>query len=482
MENIAQLVKQLALLPNETQWVEFKENNSDPQMIGEDISALANAAAYCERDYAYLIWGVNDATHDITGTDFEPESKKKGNQPLEIWLRTQLSENASYEFSSDKIGNNTVVVLIINRAIDRTVMFQKTEYIRVGSCTKKLNEVPSMKAQLWDRLRSDVFEDMSAMSHLELQTALQLLDFDPYYELQHMAVPASLETVAYHLKEDHIIDMEEDGSYSITNLGALLLAKRLNQFPSVSRKALRVVQYRGSNRLEIIREITGGKGYAVGYENAIQYIEALLPAREIIEEGLRRTELAYPSLAIREVVANALIHQDLNIRGTGPLIEIFSDRIEVTNPGRPLVDIYRIVDNPPKSRNEKMAALMRRFHICEESGTGWDKIILSSERAHLPAPKIEIYEENMRVTMFSIRAFNDIDQKDKLWACYMHACVRFVEGKQMTNASLRERFGLPDSGASQISRLIKAAIEIKLIKPFDPTTAPRYMRYIPIWA
>ena len=297
-----------------------------------------------------------------------------------------------------------------------------------------------------------------------------------------MAVPANVETVAYHLKEDHIIDMEEDGSYSITNLGALLLAKRLNQFPSVSRKAMRVVQYRGTNRLEIIREITGGKGYAVGYENAIQYIEALLPAREVIEDGLRRTELAYPSLAIREVVANALIHQDLNIRGTGPLIEIFSDRIEVTNPGRPLVDIYRIVDNPPKSRNEKMAALMRRFHICEESGTGWDKIILSSERAHSPAPKIEIYEENMRVTMFSIRAFSDIDQKDKLWACYMHACVRFVEGKQMTNASLRERFGLPDSGASQISRLIKAAIEIKLIKPFDPTTAPRYMRYIPIWA
>ena len=482
MENIAQLVKQLALLPSETQWVEFKENYSDPQMIGEDISALANAAAYCERDHAYLIWGVNDATHEITGTDFNPESKKKGNQPLEIWLRTQLSENASYEFSSDKIGNNPVVVLIINRAIDRTVMFQKTEYIRVGSCTKKLNEVPSMKAQLWDRLRSDVFEDMSAMGHLELQTALQLLDFDQYYELQHMAVPANVETVAYHLKEDHIIDMEEDGSYSITNLGALLLAKRLNQFPSVSRKAMRVVQYRGTNRLEIIREITGGKGYAVGYENAIQYIEALLPAREIIEEGLRRTELAYPSLAIREVVANALIHQDLNIRGTGPLIEIFSDRIEVTNPGRPLVDIYRIVDNPPKSRNEKMAALMRRFHICEESGTGWDKIILSSERAHSPAPKIEIYEENMRVTMFSIRAFNDIDQKDKLWACYMHACVRFVEGKQMTNASLRERFGLPDSGASQISRLIKAAIEIKLIKPFDPTTAPRYMRYIPIWA
>ena len=482
MENIAQLVRQLTLLPNETQWLEFKDNNTDPQMIGENISALANAAAYCERDYAYLIWGVNDATHTIVGTDFDPENKKKGNQHLEIWLRTQLSENATYEFASDKIGNNTVVVLIINRAIDRTVMFQKTEYIRVGSCTKKLNEVPGMKSQLWDRLRSDVFEDMRAMSHLELQTALQMLDYGQYYELQHMTVPSNTDAIAYHLNEDRIIRIEEDGSYSITNLGALLLAKRLNQFPSVSRKSMRIVQYSGINSLEIIREITGRRGYAVGYENAIQYIEALLPAREIIEDGLRRTELAYPSLAIREVVANALIHQDLSIRGTGPLIEIFADRIEVTNPGRPLVDVLRIVDNPPKSRNEKMAALMRRFHICEESGTGWDKIIMSSELAHLPAPKIEIYEENMRVILFSVRPFTDIDPNDKLWACYMHACVRFVEGKQVTNASLRERFGLPDSGASQISRLIKLAIERGMIKPSDPTTAPRYMRYIPIWA
>ena len=462
--------------------MEFKQNNADPQLIGEDISALANAAAYCDRDYSYLVWGISDETHKPTNTIFDPETAKKGNQPLELWLRTQLSENAVYEFSSGSIGNNRVVVLIINRAVSRTVMFQRTEYIRVGSCTKKLNEVPSMKAQLWDRLLNVRYEDLDAVKQLDLQTALQMLDINKYYELQEIGVPSKAETIAKHFSEDHLLKLQADGSYAITNLGAILFAKRLNQFPTVSRKAIRVIQYSGTNRMEILRDITESKGYAIGYESMIHFIEALLPAREIIEDGRRRTELAYPSIAIREVVANALIHQDLSISGTGPLIEIFVDRIEVTNPGRPLVEINRIVDNPPRSRNEELAALMRRFHICEESGTGWDKIILSSELAHLPAPKISIYQDNMRVILFSMRDFSEIDLEDKLWACYMHACIRFVEGKQMNNTSLRERFGLENSAAPQVSRLIKAAIEQRLIKPLDPDTAPRYMRYIPIWA
>ena len=482
MHNIEGLVRQMVQYPSELPWLEFKVNNCDPQMIGEDICALANAAAYCDRPKAYLIWGIEDDTHNIKGTSFNPNTQKQGNQPLEIWLRTQLSDNAEYEFVSGEAENNPVVVLIITRAVERTVMFRKTEYIRVGSSTKKLNEVPNMKTVLWDHIRSTRFEELPAMENLALYDALQFLDYSVYFELQKMPVPTNMENIAHYLIEDHLIVKQDDGQYFITNLGAILLAKRLNPFPTVSRKAVRIVQYRGENRMEMIREMAGGKGYAVGYEGMLQYIEAMLPAGEIIEDGIRRTELAYPSLAIRETIANALIHQNFSLHGTGPLIEIFSNRIEVTNPGLPLVDVYRIVDNPPRSRNEKLAALMRRFHICEESGTGWDKIILSSELKHLPAPRITLYEDNMKVTLYTSLDFNDILQEDKLWACYLHACIRYVEEKHMTNTSLRERFGLDDSYKSQMSRLIKQAVESKLIKPFDPTTAPRYMRYIPIWA
>lgn len=482
MYNIENLVRQMIQYPDELPWLEFKTNNCDPQMIGEDISALANAAAYCDRPKAYLIWGIENDTHEIVGTTFNPATKKKGNQLLEIWLRTQLSDNADYEFISGEIENKPVVALIITRAVEKTVMFQRTEYIRVGSSTKKLNEVPNMKAVLWDHVRSTHFEELPAMENLSLFDAVQLLDYSTYFELLKAPIPSGLEAVAYYLKEDHLIFQQDDGQYSISNLGAIVLAKRLSQFPTVSRKAVRIVQYRGENRMEMLREISHPKGYAVGYENLLQVIETMLPASEIIEDGIRRTELAYPSIAIRETVANALIHQNFSLHGTGPLIEIFSNRIEVTNPGLPLVEVTRIIDNPPRSRNEKLAALMRRFHICEESGTGWDKIILSSEIKHLPAPKITLYEDNMKVTLYSFLPFTDLLPEDKVWSCYLHACIRFVEGKQMNNTSLRERFGLDDSYKTQMSRLIKLTVESKLIKPFDPTTAPRYMRYIPFWA
>lgn len=125
---------------------------------------------------------------------------------------------------------------------------------------------------------------------------------------------------------------------------------------------------------------------------------------------------------------------------------------------------------------------MRRLGVCEELGTGWDRIALSCELKQLPAPKISLYEENTKVTLFAEENFSNISYEDKIWACYLHACLKQVQGEQLTNSSLRERFGLKETGAGSISRLIKEAVEQKFIKPLDPDTAPRYMKYIPIWA
>jgi len=124
---------------------------------------------------------------------------------------------------------------------------------------------------------------------------------------------------------------------------------------------------------------------------------------------------------------------------------------------------------------------MRRMRICEELGTGWDRIVIVCELLQLPAPKIEVFDDSTRVTLFSEKAYSDLSPEDKIWACYLHACIKYVQGEQLTNSSLRERFGLNKSASASISRLIKDAVEAPLIKPLDPTTAPRYMKYIPFW-
>ena len=186
---------------------------------------------------------------------------------------------------------------------------------------------------------------------------------------------------------------------------------------------------------------------------------------------LRVTTRQYPTISLRELIVNALIHQDFTITGAGPMVEVFDDRIEVTNPGSLLVDMERIVNDPPQSRNEKLSALMRRFGFCEEAGSGWDKIIEGCELLHLPAPKIDA-RQSVKVTLLQPRRFKDLTPDERLSACYWHACLKYGEGGYATNASLRERFDVKASNSAQISRLIKEAVAKGLIKPVDPHTSP----------
>ena len=324
MENLDRLVRELCKLPNETPWLEFKHNNYDPAMIGQDISALANSAALHEKSCAYMLWGINDSTHEIVGTEFNLQNLKKGNQELENWLRYLLSKNADFEFHSVPLDGNSVGVLIIYRAANQTVMFEKVDYIRVGSYTKKLNEFPTLQAQLWDRLRNSKFEERFARQDLDMVTALSYLEYSTYFDLAHTPQPANAEGVCHYLEEEGILVKQDNGLYAISNLGAILFAKRFSDFPRLSRKAVRVVQYQGNNRLNMLKEYTGNKGYAVGFEGLLGFIDALLPTEEVINGALREKKTAYPSLAIREAVGNALIHQDFSIPGTGPVVEIFT--------------------------------------------------------------------------------------------------------------------------------------------------------------
>ena len=481
MEYLEILIDELVKYPNETPWLEFKHNNYNPEIIGEDISALANGATLEEKSFAYFLWGVDNKTHELVGTEHDLQNIKKGNEELENWLRGNLSRNVDFEYQKVQKGNVSIGVLIIKSAIAQPVTFRKIGYIRVGSYTKKMMEYPALQSRLWNRLHNIDFETQSALQNLDLQAALQLLEYNSYFDLTGIPLPVSADGIVHYMLQEGILIKQDNGQFAISNFGAILFAKRLSDFQKVSRKAIRVVQYQGKDRMSMLKEEVIEKGYVVGFEGIIKFIEALIPTQEIIVEAIREKKSAYPILAIRETVANALIHQDFSVSGTGPTVEVFANRIEIINSGIPLIDVKRIIDNPPKSRNEKLASIMRRLRICEELGTGWDKIVISCEMLQLPAPKIDLFAESTKVTLFSEMPFSSIAPEDKLWACYLHACILHVKGEQLTNSSLRERFGLKQSSSGSVSRLIKEAVEQKLIKPLDPDTAPRHMKYIPIW-
>src|SRR6476661_2917525 len=286
------------------------------------------------------------------------------------------------------------------------------------------------------------FEDGIAAERARDDEVLQWLDYPAYFDLLKRPLPENRDGILRALADDNLIRPCEAGGWNITNLGAILFAKRLEDFRSLPRKAMRVIQYRGVSRVDTIKEQVGARGYASGFEGLIGFINGLLPSNEVIEQALRKTVPMFPELAVRELVANALIHQDFFVSGVGPMVEIFKDRVEVTNPGEPLVDTQRFVDTPPKSRNEALASLMRRIGICEERGSGWDKVVFQTELYQLPAPLPEATADHTRVVLFAPRPLSKMDKEDRIRAVYLHACLRYVNREHMTNTSVRERFGI----------------------------------------
>jgi predicted HTH transcriptional regulator len=262
----------------------------------------------------------------------------------------------------------------------------------------------------------------------------------------------------------------------------VLFARQLSDFKHLKRKAMRVILYKGISRIETLKEIEGNKGYASGFEGLIGYITNILPSNEVIGQALRKNVPMFPELAIRELVANALIHQDFSITGTGPMIEIFEDRMEISNPGLPLVKPERFLNSPPKSRNEAMASFLRRVGICEERGSGIDKVVFQTEYYQLPAPIFEVTEQHTVSVLFAPKPFREMKKVDRVRACYLHACLKLVQRELMTNNSLRERFNLEVENSAMISRIIKQTMEANLIKLEDETVGTKSRRYLPCWA
>lgn len=348
------LIKVICALPHETSWVELKKDNYKPDMIGEDISALANSAVIADRSCSYMIWGIDDITHEVIGTNDDLQTIKIGNEELENWLRHQLSSNADFSVRMTDFEGKNVLIIEICKPLGLPVTFKKEEYIRVGSYTRKLRDLPTLKAQLWDKLRNTNFEMQYARQNLTLTEAFGLIDYSVYFNLRKLPIPSDNEGIAHFLLEEGILAIQDNGKYAITNLGGITLARQLSSFPRLERKALRLVQYENQNRMTMLKEIVIEKGYAVCMEEALTYIYTMTPTKEEIKGPYRETKFAYPPTAVREALANALIHQDFTITGAGPTVEIFNTRIEITNPGAPLIDILRLIDNPPKSRNEKL--------------------------------------------------------------------------------------------------------------------------------
>lgn len=464
--------------------MEFKCNHACPEEIGEYVSALANTAALECEPHAYLVWGVSDGDHQVVGTSFLPSQTKKGNEELENWLLHLLTPQPALSFHEFRTQSGLPVAMItIDRATHQPVRFRGVGYIRVGTYKKKLADHPEKERQLWRAFQKTSFEDEVAAELVPGSDVLRLLDYPSYFRLLGLPLPADRDAILGALVSDRMVAARPGGRWDILDLGAILFATRLAHFQHLSRKAVRLVEYEGEGRVRTRREHQGQQGYAADFEGLIALLNSMLPRNEVIGQALRETVPMYPEQAVRELVANMIIHQDFRATGTGPMVEVFLGRLEVTNPGEPLMDTRRLVDTPPQSRNEVLASFLRRAGICEERGSGIDKVVSQTEFYQLPAPLFERVSGHTRATLFAHRPFADMDRGDRIRACYLHACLQCVQRRQLTNTSLRGRFGISEQNRAQVSRVIADTVSAGLLRLHDPESGSRrHARYVPFWA
>lgn len=471
------LHKSLYPIPQELNEIDWKSGLSDKsERLAQHISAFANYPSG-----GYLAYGIGN---DGSSKPLSKEEMDNVVQKLGNIARNSLAQPIGIEHAVADFINQPVLFIKIPENHDKPVHLRGGDiyksYKRSAGQTVKLSrqEVKQLIA-----LSTGLdFESQLAQGAINEDEVLKLIDYDSYFTLQEKRLPDTKLSILQTLASEDLIKKRSQ-NWDVLNLGAILFAKDLRNFKELKRKAVRVIVYKETSRITALKEQEGVKGYASGFEGLVSYIMDQFPSNEVIENALRKKVKVYPEVAIREFVANALIHQDFSVTGSGVMVEIFTDRIEITNPGIPLVDVNRFIDTAPKSRNESLASLMRRLNICEERGSGIDRAISAIEAYQLPAPKFIKGDDYTRVVLYAPTALTRMSIEDRIRACYQHTCLNYVNNQLVNNQSVRKRFKIAINNVSMASKIISETIESGLIKPSDPeNSSKKFASYVPFWA
>lgn len=481
IQDAGALLKRLAGEISEASWLEFKQNDCEPDAIGACVSACANAAILAHKDRAFIVFGVENGTRRLAGTDVRLQRKKKGGENFLNWLNRLLEPRLPIEALDFEIDGRAFAILAIEPTYDRPVRFAGIEYIRIGENTRKLAEFPEHERALWIATGRRKFESAVALAHRTEAEVFELLDSSAYCRLSRQTVSRKRAEILRRFLAAELIREDFEGGYDITNLGAVLLANDITSFPSISAKSVRVIKYDGCDKRRGLTEFEGHKGYAVGFEGLLKFVLQNIPHREAYDSGVRVSVPTYPEVVLREFISNALIHQDFTVPGAGPIVEIYDNRIEITNPGNSLIQVDRIIDER-RSRNEKLAREMRSLGLCEERGGGVDKAIIEIEENSLPAPEFIASQDSMRVVVFGPKKFGQLSKAEKTWACFCHCVIRWLQNDYMSNTTLRERFSLTEVDYQAVSAVISDARRQRRIAPADPGQGKRNAKYVPYWA
>lgn len=463
-------LKALLDVRSESEHVEFKEakNNFHFEKLVDYCVALANEGG------GHIVLGVTDKPpRQVVGTAaFDMPEKTVGGIYERIHLKVVWHEIRHAD-------GRVLVFQVPSRPVGHPLHYEGRYWMRAGE--ELVPMTPDQLKRIIDEGKPE-FLDQPARTNCNEEEVVSLLDVQGYFDLRKRPLPSTRAETLDSLVAKGFV-RRDDGTFTITNLGALLLAKRLTDFESVARKGVRLIVYDGISKQKVRdgKDITDNKGYAVGFEGLVNYVFEQLPASEEMAAALRTTTHAYPLKALRELIANAIVHQDLTEQGTGITVDIYDDRIEVTNPGLPILPLDRFIDEN-QSRNERFADALRQLGICEERGHGMDVVVMQIELHQLPPYRLRLGTRHTTVVLSRYKPLKDLSPEERVNAVYQHCVLRYVTNQLTNNESTRERFKIDKKNSATASRLLGEAMAAGKIRASDPDAANKLMRYVPYWA
>lgn len=356
--NLSKKVQELIAYPTEANWFEFKENWYEPNGIGEYISSLSNAAALEGQENGYLVWGINNDTHEITGTTFDFRTDVK-NEPLEHFLARQVMPDNNFYFKEITLDSKRVIVMVVPAASKIPTSFDGNRYLRIGSSKVNLNKYPERESHLFYILR------VGLPTMCNTESEYQELTFDKlfvYYASKGL-------TLNRRNFKKNLGLLTENGKYN-------LLAQLISDDSHIP---IRFAIFHGTDKASTMYSVRefGNTCLLFSLDKVLEYGEVLnVPQADERGRKVERKEVPlFNQDAYREAIINAFVHNQW-ITGNAPMITVFSDRIEIlsrgTIPPRQTIEGFYAGESIPV--NQKLSDMFLQLHISERTGRGVPKI------------------------------------------------------------------------------------------------------------
>lgn len=400
-KDLIALVEEFRALPAETGWLEFKTNMADPVKIARYISALSNMAAYAGRSYGYLIWGVDDVTHEIEGTTFNKDAvKAEKNQPLELWLRLVVKPQVAYEFYEFESDGKRLVLLEIESAYRQPVTVNGGGWARIGNALVELNKDPKIAAAIYRTVERDWSAEIVPSATID--------------DLDRAALTKAREMYADKHKDD-IFAAEIPGWDDITflNKAKLAIDGRLTRACLVLLAKPEKEHLLSPAVVRITWHLKDAQDNSIDYKHfdvpvilAVDQVLAKirsLTLREIPDGTLFPVEInQYDRWVLREALHNCIAHQDYTRRTTIVVTE-YPDRVQFANsgafyPGTVEKAIYD-TGRPRQYPNKQLAEAMVELKMIDTLGSGIRRMFIKQRERFMPMPDYEIENENVVVSI-----------------------------------------------------------------------------------